>query len=62
MYCAFGYPLIGPGEDGDTTDDLFFSARPMIDGDIVGPGPGVCPDDEGYRDEPAQYEENEEYG
>lgn len=60
-FCPVGYPLIGPGKAGDATVDLFFSGRPMAVDDLICPGPGVCPEDEGNREAPEQYGENKQY-
>ena len=60
-FFTVGYPIVAPGEDGDATVDTFFSARSTAVNDLVGPGPGVCPDDPGEREAPEQYGDTERY-
>ncbi len=55
-FFMFANPFVGPGEDGDAPDDLFFRASPMALDDLVGAPSGVCPD------EPEEQEAKEQYG
>ncbi|MBA7621677.1 hypothetical protein ES703_29043 [subsurface metagenome] len=61
LFCAFGYPVVGPGEEGNTTFDTFFSGWPMAIDDFIGPGSGVAPEDVGESEDTEKHDGNKQY-
>ena len=59
QFFKVGYISIGPGENRDAPAETFFSGWLTVADDIIGPGPGVCPDEPGDREAPEQYGDNQ---
>lgn len=61
LFCAFGYPVVGPGEEGNTTVDTFFSDWPMAIDDFIGPGSCAGPEDIGESEDTEKHNGNKQY-